>query len=275
MGRDGRRVVCCGAVGPLQRGCRGDRAPTCYPWPAPLPHCRLTRNHGVVSPCTKRCFPGVSDEDIQRSNGAEADRRILSPHQSPQSRGAEATRGGHMLKVQAEVAESSTSATGLRIGVVSAFPPSRNSLNEYGYHLVKHLARLDEVAEVIVYCDITSAGDPDPMPGVVFEPSWEFNGLGTLRDLPRRHRPYAAGRRPGQPAVRHLRRPPHPRRPRTAPARRAARPPRADPARPAQPRRQRGHEGRRVRGFRAHGAADDGWPGGCSRAPCCAPTSSR
>ena len=90
-----------------------------------------------------------------------------------------------MLKVQTKVAESGTSATGLRIGVVSAFPPSRNSLNEFGFHLVKHLARLDEVAEVIVYSDITSTGDPEPMPGVVFEPSWQFNGLGTLRDLPR------------------------------------------------------------------------------------------
>lgn len=67
-----------------------------------------------------------------------------------------------------------------RVGVVTAFPPSRNSLNEFGYHLVRHLARLDEVAEVVVYSDITDAGDPEPMTGVSFHPCWRFNGLSTL-----------------------------------------------------------------------------------------------
>lgn len=73
---------------------------------------------------------------------------------------------------------------GLRIGVVTAFPPGRNSLNEFGFHLVKHLSRLEEVAEVIVFSDITDAGTSTPMDGVSFVPSWRFNGFGNIRSLP-------------------------------------------------------------------------------------------
>ncbi|MCK2037533.1 glycosyltransferase [Microbacterium sp. SSW1-49] len=73
----------------------------------------------------------------------------------------------------------------LRIGVITAFPPSRNSLNEFGYHMVKHLSRLEEVAEVIVYSDRTDAGDPVPIDKVTFVPSWRFNAAGNLASLPR------------------------------------------------------------------------------------------
>lgn len=68
----------------------------------------------------------------------------------------------------------------LRIGVVSAFPPGRNSLNEFGLHLVKHLSRSDEVSEVILYADRTDAGDPTPMPGVTVVPCWRFNSVTNL-----------------------------------------------------------------------------------------------
>jgi glycosyltransferase involved in cell wall biosynthesis len=74
---------------------------------------------------------------------------------------------------------------GLRIGVVTAFPPSRNSLNEFGFHLVKHLAKLDEVAEVLVYSDLTEAGKPEPMDRVSFHPSWTFNRVGNVVSLPK------------------------------------------------------------------------------------------
>lgn len=68
----------------------------------------------------------------------------------------------------------------LRIGVLSAFPPGRNSLNEFGLHLVKHLARSDEVSEVVLYADETEAGAPTPMPGVTAVPCWRFNSLTNL-----------------------------------------------------------------------------------------------
>lgn len=71
-------------------------------------------------------------------------------------------------------------AVRLRIGVVTAFPPGRNSLNEYGYHLVRHLSRLEEVGDVVVYRDETDAGEPAPLDRVEFEPSWTFNDVRTV-----------------------------------------------------------------------------------------------
>lgn len=63
----------------------------------------------------------------------------------------------------------------LRFGVVTALPPGRNSLCEFGFHLVRHLADQAEVAEVVVYADRTAAGAPEPMAGVHLRPCWRFN----------------------------------------------------------------------------------------------------
>ncbi|WP_285498935.1 glycosyltransferase [Actinokineospora sp. NBRC 105648] len=73
----------------------------------------------------------------------------------------------------------------LRIGVVTAFPPGRNSLNEFGLHLVRHLSRLPEVGEVVVYSDRTDAGAPEPMPKVSFRPCWRFNDPANVLRVPR------------------------------------------------------------------------------------------
>ncbi len=112
---------------------------------------------------------------------------ILGPSErgGPPARRPEIDEAGGtgMTSEQILHVDGATPSGGLRIGVVSAFPPSRNSLNEFGYHLVKHLSRLDEVAEVIVYTDITDAGSPEAMEGVRFEPSWRFNSTGNLRSL--------------------------------------------------------------------------------------------
>ena len=68
----------------------------------------------------------------------------------------------------------------LRIGVITAFPPGRNSLNEFGFHLVKHLARQEDVEAVILYADETEAGPPAEIPGVESVPCWKFNGISNL-----------------------------------------------------------------------------------------------
>lgn len=73
----------------------------------------------------------------------------------------------------------------LRIGVVTAFPPGRNSLAEFGRHLVVHLSRLEEVAEVIVFADITDAGEAVPPPKVELRPCWRFNRWSTVLEVPR------------------------------------------------------------------------------------------
>ena len=68
----------------------------------------------------------------------------------------------------------------LRIGVVTAFPPGRNSLSEFGFHLVKHLARQQDVQQVLLFADETDAGEPLSLPGVLPLPCWRFNDLGNL-----------------------------------------------------------------------------------------------
>lgn len=43
----------------------------------------------------------------------------------------------------------------MKIAVITAFPPSKVTLNEYGYHLVKNFAQKNDVSEVVLLCDKT------------------------------------------------------------------------------------------------------------------------
>lgn len=61
----------------------------------------------------------------------------------------------------------------LRLAVVSAWPPSRGSLNEYGVHLVNALAAQDDVAAVQVVADTDARRSTDDQVSV--EPCWTFN----------------------------------------------------------------------------------------------------
>ncbi len=73
--------------------------------------------------------------------------------------------------------------TQLRIGFVTAFPPGRNSLNEFGFHFVNHLAGADGVEALVVLADETEAGPPDideirannPGANIEAEAVWSFN----------------------------------------------------------------------------------------------------
>jgi glycosyltransferase involved in cell wall biosynthesis len=68
-----------------------------------------------------------------------------------------------------------------RLGVLTAFPPGRNSLNEFGFHLVNHLAANDDVESVVVFADATDAGDPIELEAnsgkVENVVCWSFNSL--------------------------------------------------------------------------------------------------
>lgn len=44
----------------------------------------------------------------------------------------------------------------MKIAIVTSFPPSKVTLNEYGYHLVKHFALKDEVNEIVLITDYTN-----------------------------------------------------------------------------------------------------------------------
>ena len=72
-----------------------------------------------------------------------------------------------------------------RIALVSAFPPGRLSLNEYGLHLAKELAVRSDVDAVIVLADHLLAPLPelDLGPKVEIRRVWKFNSVGTLLRL--------------------------------------------------------------------------------------------
>ena len=62
----------------------------------------------------------------------------------------------------------------VRLAVVSAWPPSRGSLNEYGLHLVTALADQADVEAVHVLAD-TEATPPLTAPQITAQPCWTFN----------------------------------------------------------------------------------------------------
>ena len=72
----------------------------------------------------------------------------------------------------------------MKLAVVTAYPPSKVTLNEYAYHLVKHFRQKDDITELILLTDKTE-GSKD----VVFTESgckitikecWEFNSYSNL-----------------------------------------------------------------------------------------------
>lgn len=67
------------------------------------------------------------------------------------------------------------SAKALHLCVVSAFPPSRGSLTEYGEHLVKALLDLPEVAKVTVLADATNLPESIHHPKLEVKRVWRFN----------------------------------------------------------------------------------------------------
>ena len=68
-------------------------------------------------------------------------------------------------------------STGLKLALVTAFPPGQQSLNEYGLHLAKGFAARADVAEVVVIADRLSApaAELDLGPKVRVRRVWSFN----------------------------------------------------------------------------------------------------
>lgn len=67
----------------------------------------------------------------------------------------------------------------IRLALVSAFPPGRQSLNEYGLHLAQELAARHDVEEVIVLADKLpeTAVELDLGPKIRVDRVWRFNSL--------------------------------------------------------------------------------------------------
>ena len=65
----------------------------------------------------------------------------------------------------------------LRVALVTAYPPSETTLNEYGYHLARHLAAKPEVAELIVLHDDTDEPVTDLPAGATAVAAWRYGSL--------------------------------------------------------------------------------------------------
>ncbi len=71
---------------------------------------------------------------------------------------------------------ASRAPAGSRFGVITALPPSPTTLNEYGFHLTRHLAAVEETDEVIAFHEDGEALTPAGVRGVE---SWKFNSAFT------------------------------------------------------------------------------------------------
>lgn len=66
----------------------------------------------------------------------------------------------------------------MKLAVVTAFPPSKVTLNEYGYHLVKNFVQKEEVSELVLMSDRTEAPkqlDFENSEKVTVNECWSFN----------------------------------------------------------------------------------------------------
>ncbi len=72
----------------------------------------------------------------------------------------------------------------MKLAIVTAYPPSKVTLNEYAYHLVKHFRQHEEVTELILLTDDTAANATIDFEEegcqVIVKPCWKFNSYTNL-----------------------------------------------------------------------------------------------
>ncbi len=71
----------------------------------------------------------------------------------------------------------------MKVAVVTSFPPSKVTLNEYGYHLVKNFVNEEEVSELVLLTDKTKAPkqlDFENSDKVKVKECWSFNSYKTI-----------------------------------------------------------------------------------------------
>ncbi|PIB37402.1 glycosyl transferase family 1 [Reichenbachiella sp. 5M10] len=82
----------------------------------------------------------------------------------------------------------------MKIGMVSAYPPSKTTLNEYGFHLTRHFHEKEEVTEIQLYVEHLTDNqeyetDSDKLQ---FIPCWQFNSMNNAFSIlkqVRKHKP--------------------------------------------------------------------------------------
>ena len=72
----------------------------------------------------------------------------------------------------------------LKIAIVSPYPPSDVTLSEYGYHLIKHFAKKEEIEEIVVLTNTLETGSyPQTDGNVKLIPCWSFNSLKNIYSI--------------------------------------------------------------------------------------------
>ncbi|MDN3595096.1 glycosyltransferase [Zunongwangia endophytica] len=74
----------------------------------------------------------------------------------------------------------------MKLAIVTAFPPSKVTLTEYGYHLVKHFALKDEVEEIVLITDHTEEEkqiDFDANCKITVKDCWKFNSYANVLNI--------------------------------------------------------------------------------------------
>lgn len=72
----------------------------------------------------------------------------------------------------------------MKLGIVTAYPPSKVTLNEYAYHLVKHFRQQSDVTEIVLYTDVVPndvdlSFEEDGCP-ITVKQCWKFNSYTNL-----------------------------------------------------------------------------------------------
>lgn len=72
----------------------------------------------------------------------------------------------------------------MRLAIVTAYPPSKVTLNEYAYHLVKYFRQHQEVSELILLTDVTDKeadiNFEEDGCNIIVKQCWSFNSYSTL-----------------------------------------------------------------------------------------------
>ncbi len=78
----------------------------------------------------------------------------------------------------------------MKLAILTAYPPSKVTLNEYGYHLVKNFATQEEYSEIVVLHDELESGkqiDREDLPSKVrFRAAWKFDSLSNIWKVSRK-----------------------------------------------------------------------------------------
>jgi len=84
----------------------------------------------------------------------------------------------------------------MRVALVSPYPPSKGTLNEYAYHLVQNFQLKGEIEEIIILTDkIGEAYPEDEMVGtckLTYVPCWSFNKLNNFSTITKTIKKYKA-----------------------------------------------------------------------------------